>query len=548
MKSFDDFGFSDELKKRVLLVDLPGSDTTQNPFNDKDKNNRSAYEKLLSISSSFIYINKGRAINETNNQTILKKLYTNIQNSSKMEINDYLKECLFVINLFRSLPIEELNMDHVKKDLSTILFDCPEHYKEINSVFFNAKNFYDYLSLSTLLQDYEATLNKFEESYKSADDSSFLNTGNFPKYCLKQLKQKLKDLGIKYGESQNCSPEFLKEIENIISVKMAKLHEPQLTKEDKENINKLAKIFNWLQDEKVYLDMDAYKNSYCQEFLEILRKQIEFSKVYKDEEYIKKLKDSLKYFDMLFEKNIKINELESKTIILLKEKRNEFMKKFKENFKIVSIQPLFEEAREDIEAQIKIYKDQAKIMINKGKSQEEIISTISKALEEIIKTLYKDLNENIEKFIKQNQILINEIISIFDQLELKKIEPFKINFLHILNTVKISIIGIERENIKLSNFQETMKLYWSNTKSFFKGREQSVIDKIDDLKDETIQNLNNKEKKIDLKLKEEKIKLKTNLNSILAINFNELKNIKEKEWIECKEQYIKAKKCLLTEN
>ncbi len=62
---------------------------------------------------------------------------------------------------------------------------------------------------------------------------------------------------------------------------MAKLHEPQLTKEDKENINKLAKIFNWLQDEEVYLDMDAYKNSYCQEFLEILRKQIEFSKVYK---------------------------------------------------------------------------------------------------------------------------------------------------------------------------------------------------------------------------------------------------------------------------
>ena len=294
--------------------------------------------------------------------------------------------------------------------------------------------------------------------------------------------------------------------------------------------------------------MDAYKNSYCKEFLEILRKQIEFSKVYKDEEYIKKLKDSLKYFDMLFEKNIKINELESKTIILLKEKRNEFMKKFKENFKIVSIQPLFEDAREDIEAQIKIYKDRAKIMINKGKSQEEIISTISKALEEIIKTLYKDLNEDIEKFIKQNQILINETMSIFDQLKLMIIEPFKINFLHILNTIKISIIGIERENIKLSNFQKTIKLYWSNTKSFFSGKEQSIIDKIDELKDETIENLNNKEKKIDLKLKEEKINLKENFYLILEKDFNELNKIKEKEWIECKEQYKKVKKYLLSAN
>ena len=187
-------------------------------------------------------------------------------------------------------------------------------------------------------------------------------------------------------------------------------------------------------------------------------------------------------------------------------------------------------------------------MINKGKSQEEIISTISKALDEIIKKLYKDLNENIEQFIKHNQIFIDELISIFAQLELKKIERFKINFLQILNSIKLYIIEIERENNNLSNTQKTMKLYWSNTKSFFKGREQSVIDKIDELKDETIQNLNNKEKKIDLKLKEEKIKLKTNINSILAMNFNGLNNIKEKEWIECKEQYIKAKKCLLPEN
>ena len=44
MKSFDDFGFSDELKQRILLVDLPGSDTTQNQFNKKDDKDRSVYD------------------------------------------------------------------------------------------------------------------------------------------------------------------------------------------------------------------------------------------------------------------------------------------------------------------------------------------------------------------------------------------------------------------------------------------------------------------------------------------------------------------------
>ena len=334
----------------------------------RDKNYRNVYEKLLSISSSFIFINKGRAINVTNNQTILKKFYVNIQDPSKLGNNDYLKACLFVINLFRNITREEMNMENVKKELSTILFDNPDRYEEINSVFLNAKNFYDYLNSSYLLQDHEALLNKFEKNYKEIDDDSFLKIDNFPKYCLQQIKQKVKDLGIKYDESQKCSPEFLKEIENIISEKMLKLNEAKLTVKNEENINKLAYIFYLLKDEEVYKEMNAYKNSYCEEFLKILKNQIEFSITYKDEEYSEALKNILKYFDIFFTKNVKYD------VNIL-------------NFKIVSLQSLFEEAREDMEAQIKNYKDQAKIMINKGKSQEEIISTISKALDEIIKKI-----------------------------------------------------------------------------------------------------------------------------------------------------------------
>ena len=40
-------------------------------------NERSVYEKLLNISSSFIFINKGRTIKNNKNQIILRELFEN---------------------------------------------------------------------------------------------------------------------------------------------------------------------------------------------------------------------------------------------------------------------------------------------------------------------------------------------------------------------------------------------------------------------------------------------------------------------------------------
>ena len=56
----------------------------------------------------------------------------------------------------------------------------------------------------------------------------------------------------------------------------------------------MANVLNWLKDKEVYKEIDAYKNSYCNIFFKALKNQIEFAKVYKYKEYIKKLKDILK--------------------------------------------------------------------------------------------------------------------------------------------------------------------------------------------------------------------------------------------------------------
>ena len=547
MKCFDDFGFSDELKKRILLVDLPGSDTKDNQFNEKDINNRSVYEKLLSISSSFIYINKGRAINETNNQTILKKLYSNIQDSSKLGGNDYLKACLFAINLFTKVTKEELNLTQIKKDLSTILFDNPNNDEQIDSIYFNAKNFYDYLVNSTLLQDHEATLNKYEEIYKNTEDHSFFGKDNFIKFSLKRLKQKLKDLGIKYKEAENCSPEFLKEIEDIFNEATERLKE-QMTNNDKKNIKQIANMFNWLKDEKVYTQMDAYKNSYCHDFLEKLKNKIEFSKAYKDEDYIKKLKDILKYFDTFFSKDIKDDKNESKTKKQFKEQRGELKKKFEENLNIITVDNLFYKARGELEDIINKNIKKVKQMNEEGKNPEEISQIVQNDLDAFLKKLDNNLNDKIEQFNQKTKSLVEEIktmASLFNQIEIEKNEKYKNNFDQLINSDKDIYIPQAKE---AGGFSYFMKSVWSGIKRFFslfKGKEVVILEKINDLRADTLESLNEKERSTKFKFDDEKKKIQQNFDAILALAFSDLSNIEEKEWIELKEQYIKAKNYLL---
>ena len=550
MKGFDDFGFSDELKKRILLVDLPGSDTKDNQFNAKDRHNKSVYEKLLSISSSFVYINKGRAINETNNQTLLKKLYSNIQGSSRLEGNDYLKACLFTINLFSRVSKEELNLVQIKKDLSTILFNTPDNYEQINATYFNAKNFYDYLVNFYLLQDPGATLGKYEEIYKNTDDHPFFGKDNFIKFSLKQLKQKLKDLGIKYKEKEieNCPPEFLQDIETIFKEKTENLKET-ISDNDKKSIKQIANMFYWLNDEKIYTQMDAYKNSYCHDFLDILKHQIEFSKTYKDKDYIKKLKAILKYFDTFFSKDIKDSKNESIDIKIFKEKREELKAKFKENLKIISLEDFFYKAREELESNIKNYKTQGKKMINEGKNPEEIGQLVQNGLDNFLKKLDNNLNEKIELFNKKTKGLVDDIksmASLFNQIEFEKNEKYKNNFDKLIYSN--TDIFIPNGGEEIGGFAHLMKQVWSGIKSFFrffKGKEVVIIEKIDELRADTLESLNEKERVTNFKFDDEKEKIEQNFNAILALAFSDLSNIEEKEWIESRDQYIQAKNYLL---
>ncbi len=123
--------------------------TTDNSFNDKsNENDRIPYEKVLKISTSFVYINKGIGIKDKANREILNNLYLNIQDNSKLISEEYWKSCLFVVNIFNQLTDEEKDINGIRELISTILFDNNNKRNQIN-----AKHYFEYLKESTLLQD-----------------------------------------------------------------------------------------------------------------------------------------------------------------------------------------------------------------------------------------------------------------------------------------------------------------------------------------------------------------------------------------------------------
>ena len=119
--------FSEELKSQVCFIDLPGGDTKNNRFNNPTSKDRSIYEKLLKMSSSFIFINKGRALKDAKNINVLQSTFNKIcdeikisnPNENRIEL---LKSCLFVINMFTQLKEEEKDLVKLRKEIVSYLF------------------------------------------------------------------------------------------------------------------------------------------------------------------------------------------------------------------------------------------------------------------------------------------------------------------------------------------------------------------------------------------------------------------------------------------
>ena len=554
IKIFDDLEFENELKNRILLIDLPGPDTKNNKFNCLYKNKRTPYEKLLCISSSFIYVNKGRAIKSTENQKILNKLYNNIQDSSSLSGIDYLKACFFVINAFTSLNDNEINLEEINEDIASILFSNTDPMyeickKEIKSSLFNAKNFYDYLKESTLLKDNESLIEIFSKDYLKRDENSIVfKKDSFPKFCLQKLKSKVKDLGFNdINSKQKCPEDFLNKINNIFSYNMEIL-KMQIKGMDNKIINEIANILYYFEDENyIKQNMIAYKNSFSEEFLDNLKNQIIYSKNYKDEDYLKKLKDILKYFDTFFESNIK--KPSSTTAEEFKKKKKELDDGLNKILREFDVDAYFKETKKSIKDEMKKQKLLIKFYLDQKKEADEILNIIKEEIKKHFNTLQDKINNGINIFNKDIENFtskIKEITMNFSQRDdLKNNEKYN----NYLNELLLSNEKIVFDHSQESNsFIGKIMVFFYNIKNFFqkKNETKEIIEKINLLQDQLLKDLKMKNRAFNLKIIDQGIKIKDNFKSILSLSFSDLSNIEEKEWKECISSYYDARKLLLS--
>ena len=91
----DDAKIKSEIKNNICFIDFPGHNTNNNLFFDKE-----VYQKVLKMSSFFIYLNSGKAFNEESNKILLSKLFKEVINIREGDISpeEYINLCLFIFN------------------------------------------------------------------------------------------------------------------------------------------------------------------------------------------------------------------------------------------------------------------------------------------------------------------------------------------------------------------------------------------------------------------------------------------------------------------
>ena len=142
IQALDDLNIKSEIKNNICFIDFPGHNTNENFFFDKK-----IYQKVLKMSSFFIYINGGKAFKEDANMILLSKIYNEAINIRKGAISpkEYLELCLFIFNKVDSLEENERHLEDVKEDIKGIL-DLPYGFDiNISCSFFSALIFKKYL-------------------------------------------------------------------------------------------------------------------------------------------------------------------------------------------------------------------------------------------------------------------------------------------------------------------------------------------------------------------------------------------------------------------
>ena len=438
IKYFDDYKFTPTLKKKIFLIDLPGCDTLNNKFNEHYKTERTPYEKLIDISSSFVFINRGRKICDTTNKKLLNQAYNIINDNTSLGAN-YIKNCLFVINMFQPLTDKEKDISDIKKDISHVIFenieDQQKYHEIIHASLFDAKAYMEYLN------ENERLCNKKNLFIRLKKEFIEKKRQKFSKFCLLRIKTICKDISLKIDNNYEGDPLFYEDIKNEIILIMNDLN----MKCDESDFQNIKKISNSLQYITIKMKENKFfLNSNCLEFFKNLENQILKAKNHSEQSYNNNLEECFKYFDLLFEKDIDPKKTKNHQAYIIQVNAIiEQLNKLEEAYQIEKIFDKYLDEILNIFEYIKVNQDElAKKYDNK------IEELIQKELKDKSEEILQNLNDNIEKTMQE---LDNEVIKIRNKL----IELFKKG---LKNEMKKEKYQSELKILVKFSFYEKMKL------------------------------------------------------------------------------------------
>ena len=581
IKFFDDFNFNKELKTKIFLVDLPGCDTKDNKFNEHyNQTERTVYEKLLDISTSFVFINKGRAITNNENREILKNAYNVISDNSSLG-QYYLDNCLFVINMFEKLNENDKKIPEIQKDFSTIIFNDlksqQQNSKFINIELFNAKAYNDYLNEITNINNITNILNKLKIDFIQKKRKNFI------KFCLSSIKTIFRESYMKNNidEIVECDPSFYDNIKNKVMLIIEDLNLKYNESEDRDNLKKLSNIIQYMinnvRENKLYI------NSNCQNFFKMLESQIHKANDYTKKIFNNNLKDCFKFYDLIFDKDI--NSDNSKKNQSFKEKTKSILDNLEKLEGKYEIEKIFDKYFEKInELFIYIMDNKTNLIENYNKDVKKLITN---ELENKINNVISiELNNEIEESLKNldNELsnYKNDLLTLFNiglASELKKgkykaeidlivnfsfYEKLKINICNLLGKDYQTVIaGIGLGTTFFGFVFLSFLIPGFNILEIIGGiifgivtsiiflvirgnKEKMLINKVNKAKNEIELNYFRMKTKFS-RLYKSTIKETTNLfKDLLAIACSDLSKIEQKKWIELKGKYKEAKKNIIS--
>ena len=414
IKLFEILQLSDDLRKRTSFIDLPGGDTDENILNQiKNENEMTVYQKLIHISTSFCFINKGRAIKLQENDLILKKLFhESHMNSQIINEKDFLKNCLFVLNEFAILTEEEKNIHKIKIDLENVLYNTNQNKeleKNINVSIFNALKYSQYLQAYHTYCNLSFLFPSITKAYLNQFDFGFgiklFQETNYVKFAYGHLKKIIKNITNIIDEKNKCDDNYLNIVRSLITDEV-KIVQRQITSKDNSTIVKIANIlYNFKKNIK---GIKFYKESYCEDFFKQLYNQIINSDELLNKQYNEYLDETFKYLDKFFnqdfeqKKNIKTEDLNSLNKSIEPDVRNIFEKY---NFK-----DIFQIYEERVITYLKVQKEDAnKILTNNDNDVEKSLNSIMPGMQKIIDGFEKEINSNADGLVNDIEELKKKI-------------------------------------------------------------------------------------------------------------------------------------------